>query len=83
MQAFFKIVHDLHFGKLGFRIGTPLAAKGTALEKYRAADSRTVVNGEFLDIEYSADRRHVHTPGIVADSILPYQCPFVNIITYE
>ena len=46
-------------GRLALRFGivTPRATKGTALQKDGRADSRTVVNAEFLDIE---DHSHAY-----------------------
>jgi hypothetical protein len=52
MEAFFRIPQDLNPGALGFRVGTPPAAEGTALKKHHRPDAGTVVDAEFLNIEH-------------------------------
>lgn len=50
MDAFDRIQHQLRLGSDVFRVCTPLAAQGTAFQEQDAADPRTVVYAELLDI---------------------------------
>ena len=45
------VIHDLHPGELGFRIGAPFAAKGTALQENRGPDAGTVVDRKLLNVK--------------------------------
>ena len=54
VQAFFFILKDLHPGALALGVGTPLAAKRTALEKDGGANAGPVMDGELLNIKYDS-----------------------------
>jgi hypothetical protein len=43
-----------------FRIVAPGTAQGTSLKKYRSTDTWSVMDGEFLDVEYYACRLFCH-----------------------
>jgi len=58
VQAVVAVVHDLNSGELGLRIGAPFAAKGTSLQENRGPHTRTVVDGELLNIK--DDSFHFH-----------------------
>ena len=58
VQAVVAVVHDLHSGELGLRIGAPFAAKGTSLQENRGPHAGTVVDGELLNIK--DDSFHFH-----------------------
>ena len=51
VQALFTVPEDLSVHHLGFRVGTPFTAQGTAFEKNDCADTGTVMDTEFLNIE--------------------------------
>jgi hypothetical protein len=53
-DAFLLIPQDLHLCQLAFRIGTPGAAQRAAFEKDDRADTRSVIDTEFLDVENHA-----------------------------
>ena len=63
-KTFLRIPHDLRPDQLTFRIGTPLAAQRASFEKDNGADSRSVIDREFLDIEYNAFVFHSRIPHI-------------------
>ena len=52
-DAFLFIPQDLRSDQLAFRIGTPSAPQGTAFQEDDSTDSRTVIDGEFLNVEYN------------------------------
>ena len=45
--------------RLTLRVMAPPARKGTALEEYRRADARAIVDGVFLDVEDDSGLGHV------------------------
>ena len=63
----------LDFGRGGqsFRIVTPLAAEGTALEKHGRPDAGTVVNGKFLDVENTSALHRRYLVSVVDEFIIP------------
>ena len=54
VQAVVAVVHDLHSGELGLRIGAPFASKGTSLHKDGGPHTRTVMDGKLLNIKNNA-----------------------------
>ena len=62
VQAVVKTVHDLYSGKLGFRIGTPLAAKRASLQEDGGSHTGSVVNGKLLYIKYDTFDFHEKLP---------------------
>ena len=62
VQAVVTVIHDLYSGELGLRIGTPFAAKGTALQENRGPDARPVVNRKLLYIKDDSFRFHTEKP---------------------
>ena len=52
LYAFLAVPQDLYPGQLAFRVGTPAAAQRAAFQEYIGADAGTIVDAEFLDIEY-------------------------------
>ena len=59
MYAVFTVVHDLHPGKLGLRIGAPFALKRTSLQKYSGPYTGAVVDGKLLNIKDKTARFHL------------------------
>ena len=57
IQAFLPVLQDLYPWQLAFGIGTPAAAQRAALDDYGGADARTVIDAEFLNIEYQPQER--------------------------
>ena len=51
VHAVLTVVHDLHPGGLGLRIGAPFAAEGTSLQKYGGPYTGAVVDGKLLNIK--------------------------------
>ena len=58
VETVVTVVHDLHSGELGLRIGTPFAAKGAPLQDNRGPDARPVVNRKLLYIKDDSFRFH-------------------------
>ena len=54
LYAFLAVPQDLYPGQLAFRVGTPAAAQRAAFQEYIGADAGTIVDAEFLDIEYQS-----------------------------
>lgn len=57
IQAFLPVLQDLYPWQLAFGIGTPAAAQRAAFDEYGGADAGTVVDTEFLNIEYQPQER--------------------------
>ena len=51
VHAVLTVVHDLHPGQLGLRIGAPFAAERTSLQKYSGPHAGAVVDGKLLNIK--------------------------------
>jgi hypothetical protein len=54
-DALVSVVRKLRNKALPFGIGTPRAQERTAFEENEGPDARSVVKGEFLDIENQPD----------------------------
>jgi hypothetical protein len=52
--AFSAVPHDFRFCCLTFRICAPSASQGTAFQENNCPDAGTVIEGEFLNVEYNA-----------------------------
>jgi hypothetical protein len=59
VQAVVAVVHDLHSGELGLRIGAPFAAKGTSLQEDGGPHAGTVMDGKLLNIKNNAFYFHL------------------------
>jgi hypothetical protein len=62
VHAVFTVVHDLHPGQLGLRIGAPFAVKRTSFQKYSGPYTGAVVDGKLLNIKDKTFYFHLKNP---------------------